>query len=156
MALVIWGVIFVSLGIYVWVIYALRHELPLIETDPSTLGTTRLFMMIEAAFVLVLTPSVYRKLLARAYRPGSARDAEPDDLDGIVRSTYAFALIVAMALYESIAVQGLMLAFMGAGKNTIIGFFGVCAVAMLTARPKTEHLQEHYAKAQRAVHDTDG
>ena len=59
---------------------------------------------------------------------------------------------MALALYEGIGVLGIVLALMGEGKNVLIGFFGVSGIAMLTARPKLDHLREHQSKTLRARH----
>ena len=133
-----------SLGVYVGVAIFLKDQLPFISLEPQELSTIRIGLILASAIVLVTAPSIYRKILAAAY---GQTGASKQEILHLAANTYVAALVAVMVMYESIGVFALLLAFMGAGDNSFIGFMGVSAVAMLTARPKTAALMEHYSKA---------
>ena len=143
-ATIIWASMLASLGVYVLVAIFLKNQLPFVPLEPSVLSTVRIGLILASAIVLVIAPSIYRKTLASAYRRSGASER---DILLLATNTYMTALIIVMAMYEAIAIFALLLAFMGAGDNSFIGFMGVSAVAMLTARSKTAALMEHYSKA---------
>ncbi|HEB01698.1 MAG TPA: hypothetical protein ENI12_00525 [Nitrospirae bacterium] len=142
-ATIIWASILASLGVYVGVAIFLKDQLPFIPLEPPVLSTVRLGLILATAIVLAIAPSVYRKTLATAYGRSGASERE---ILLLATNTYITALVIVMAMYESIGIFAMLLAFMGAGDNSFIGFMGVSAVAMLTARPKTAALMEHYSK----------
>ena len=140
-ATMLWAAMFASLGVYVVVVVILKDQLPFALLEPPVLSALRLALVLVAGIVLAITPKLYWRTLASAY---GRKDASEREGLSVVNSTYISALVTVMALYESIGICGLVLVFMGAGVNTFIGFMGVAGVAMLTARPKMETLQEHY------------
>ncbi len=143
-ATMLWAAMFASLGVYVVVVVILKDQLPFALLEPPVLSALRLALVLVTGIVLAITPKLYWRTLSSAY---GRRGVSEHDVLPVVSSTYISALVIVMALYESIGVYGLVLVFMGAGGNTFIGFMGVSAIAMLTARPKMETLQEHYTKA---------
>jgi hypothetical protein len=64
---------------------------------------------------------------------------------------YAVALIVSLALSESIAIYGLVLFFLGDNYQTLYFFVGISAIAMFFYRPKKEELEELIRAAMQGV-----
>ncbi len=144
LATIIWAALLASLGVYVVVVVAFKEQISFATLESGEISALRLVMVVVAGIVLAITPQIYSRVLASAYR---RRNSSEENALSAASSTYMTALIVVMALYESIGIYGLVLVLVGAGNNTFIGFMGVSAVAMLTARPKMETLLEHYSKA---------
>ena len=143
-ATMLWAAMFASLGVYVVVVVILKDQLPFVLLEPPVLSALRLALVLVTGIVLAITPKLYWRTLASAY---GRRDVSEHEGLSVVSNTYISALVIVMALYESIGICGLVLVFLGAGVNTFIGFMGVAAIAMLTVRPKMETLVEHYSKA---------
>ena len=55
---------------------------------------------------------------------------------------YATAVIVSLALSESIGIYGFVLFLLGGGFKTLYTFIGISAVAMVFYRPKREEMEK--------------
>jgi hypothetical protein len=152
MAMVIWGALLSSLGIYVLAYMYLLDKLSYIELEPKILMILSVVLTFASIYILFSAPSIYRKALASAYEKVDMTGAE---LAPVAASTYILAMIIPLALYESIAIFGFVLASMGAGQNVFIGFMGASAVAMITAKPKMETLKEHFEKTMAGLKHLD-
>lgn len=143
LASIVWAALLASLGVYVLVVVAFKEQISLATLESSEISALRLALVVVTGIVLAITPQLYSRILASAY---GRKDLSEDEALSAASGTYISALIIVMALYESIGIYGLVMVLVGAGNNTFIGFMGVAGIAMLTARPKMETLQEHYAK----------
>lgn len=61
------------------------------------------------------------------------------------------ALMVSLALSESIAIYGLVLFFLGDDYQSLYLFVGISAIAMFFYRPKKEELEELIRAAMQGV-----
>ncbi len=143
-ATIIWAALLASLAVYVVVVVAFKEQISFATLEPREISALRLTLVVVTGIVLAITPQLYSRVLASAY---GRRGPSEDEALSVASSTYISALVIIMALYESIGIYGLVMVLVGAGNNTFIGFMGVSAIAMLTARPKIETLIEHYQKA---------
>ena len=72
--------------------------------------------------------------------PMSLQPPSPSDQSAVV-GKYVTAMIVSLALSESIGIYGLVLFLLGADLKTVFIFNGIAALAMFIYRPKREELE---------------
>ena len=72
--------------------------------------------------------------------PMSLKPPSPADQSAVV-GKYVTAMIVSLALSESIGIYGLVLFLLGADLRTVFIFNGIAALAMFIYRPKREELE---------------
>jgi F0F1-type ATP synthase membrane subunit c/vacuolar-type H+-ATPase subunit K len=140
---IIWAAIFGSLFIYAIICHQwgvnIRHTIG--PNFPLDLMRNVLYGV--AISTLILTHFLRKFLLA-----GRSSGSESMSLNPPTPSTqssptgkYVVAMVVSLALSESIGVYGLVLFFVGESFRTLYIFLGISALAMFLYRPKREELE---------------
>ena len=140
---IIWGGIFVSLFIYVFICHQFGDEIRGNATLNIPLDLVRNGLYGVAIFTLILTRFLRKFMLkgrSGGSRPMSFEPASPSDQSSL-SGKYATAMIISLVLSESIGIYGLLLFFLGASFRTLYIFIGISALAMFLYRPKREELE---------------
>jgi F0F1-type ATP synthase membrane subunit c/vacuolar-type H+-ATPase subunit K len=139
---IIWAALFASLGLYVimaqFVGEDVRQDMEL-GIQIRTLETALLIVSV----VSVLAIRILRRLMLQAGGIGGQSQSGlaevPLHRKAIQR--YNTAMIVALALAESVGIYGLVLYFMGSDMQTMYIFMAFSAVVMYIYRPKYEEIE---------------
>jgi len=140
---IIWAAIMGSLFIYVFICHQFGDEIRGNMSQNFPIPLLRNILYGIAAITLFLTHFFKRFMLAgtssgflsKAFKSGP-RPNQPAFL-----AKYTIALIVSLALSESIGIYGLVLFFLGDGFQTLYTFTGISALAIYFHRPKREELE---------------
>jgi len=131
---ILWTALFISTLLYIVVL-----ELTTVQTeaDWEALALPLVFAGVMLAGASLIGPRILirRRSSTRAEEPSAGRAA----------GAYLVALILAMALAESIAIFGLILGFLGAPPSVVVPFFVVTWILMLIRFPTQEKLDEFRA-----------
>lgn len=139
---IIWMVMFGALLIYVIICRQFGHEIQ--QAANIQLAATRLKYIFLGLSIgtLLLTHHLRRiMLVVRSAGPViklADRPSYPNQPQALGK--YTAAVIVSLALSESIGIYGLVLFFLGDSLQTLYTFIAVSAFAMLYYRPKQEEL----------------
>lgn len=122
---VLWAALFVSTLIYIVVL-----ELTTVESGADWQSLAPMFALggLGAAGASILAPRFVRR--KPSGEPTSARAAVP----------YLVALILALALAETVCILGLVLGFLGAPPSVVMPFFVVTWILMIVRFPTKEKL----------------
>ncbi len=139
--MVIWIAMLVSVTAYAAIAHIMVAYEMARDSQGVPLGTLKNILYVIALATLLLTPVVRKAVLkfqGGAYGKSGMWSSEHV---GAAMGKYMSALIVALALAESIAIYGLVLFLLGDNLTTLYTFVIVSAVAMLFYRPKMEELE---------------
>jgi ATP synthase subunit C len=131
----IWFFLFLSPLFYLAVGLYLEPTLK-VNLDKKTLETVKMVLYIIAFVTLVGTGYVRNLMLSRPGNPQNQNQLVKDPM----LQRYFTAMIVALALSESIGIYGLVLFFLGKDQTDLYLLTLVSAAAMLFYFPKKEHL----------------
>ena len=150
---IIWAAMLGTLLIYLFICYQFGDQIRQPSGSQFPLATLRNILYGVAAVTLLISHFLRRFMLTG--RPGSSRptprtSSSQSDISPIL-GKYAVALIVSLALSESIAIYGLVLFFLGDDYQTLYFFVGISAIAMFFYRPKKEELEELIRAAMQGV-----
>ena len=138
---IIWGALVGSLAVYLLVCMIMKDQL-----RPMEIGFPLETLKIVLFGVSLLTFfSIYyiRKAMLQMSIRGSASPFMPNasaQIQHPAAGKYLTAIIVAMALSESIGVYGLVLFFLSKDSGVLYQFIVMSAIAMLYYRPRKEEL----------------
>ncbi len=136
--IIIWGTLLASLGVYVAVCEFMKDQLRPAADFP--LETMKLALY-GASFVTLIVTHFIRKVMLKAAGSGPfSAFAQSPSVQHPAAGRYLSAVIVSMALCESIGVYGLVLFFMSKDSLVLYRFIIVSAAAMLYFRPRKEEL----------------
>lgn len=139
----IWAGIFGSLSIYVLICHLAGDEIRQTVSPNFPLNLLRNVLYGVAIFTLLLTPFLRKFMLAgRSGGPGLLTSQPPlisNQSSPIAK--YAIAMVVSLALSESIGIYGFVLFLLGDSFRTLHIFVGISALAMFFYRPKREELE---------------
>jgi hypothetical protein len=135
---IIWFAMLASLGAYLAVALVAAPTLPP-STDIAFMSALRTILFAVGVVILVATRHVRKLVLSGREQPasGAARIAGPPAIQ-----RYATAMIVSLALSESIGIFGLVLFFLGRNPADLYFLLAVSAVAMTLYRPRKEEVLE--------------
>ncbi|MFC1839610.1 hypothetical protein ACFL1N_08520 [Thermodesulfobacteriota bacterium] len=141
---IIWGAMVVSLGVYIAICVLIGDKVrqTMGEGFPLVLIRNILFGI---SIVELIATHFIRKLMMREPEidPGSISAPEPVAQEPVnIHGKYLSAMVVSLALCESIGIYGLVLFFLGDSVQTMYTFMAVSAAGMLFHRPKREDLEE--------------
>ena len=140
---IIWGFIFGSLFIYVFICHLFGDELGRSTNLNIPLDLMRNILYGVAISTLILTRFLRKFMLAG--RPGSSgptsSNPPPRSSQSSSIGKYATTMVVSLPLSESIGIYGLVLFFLGESFRTLYIFIGISALAMFLYRPKREELE---------------
>ena len=140
---IIWGAIFGSLFIYVFVCHQFGDGIRGNVSLNIPLDLVRNVLYGVAILTLIGTRFLRKFMLAG--RPGgsepmSLNPASPSNQSSLM-GKYGAAMLLSLALSESIGIYGLVLFFLGDSFRTLYIFIGISALAMFLYRPKREELE---------------
>jgi len=140
---IIWGFIFGSLFIYVFICHLFGDELGRSTNLNIPLDLMRNILYGVAISTLILTHFLRKFLLAGRSSGSESMSLNPPtpSAQPSTIGKYAVAMVVSLALSESIGVYGLVLFFVGESFRTLYIFLGISALAMFLYRPKREELE---------------
>ncbi len=132
----IWGAMLGSLFMYLVVGLYTRNTIN-IPMEKDVLDKLRLALYAASFVTLTATRSIRKFILNR--KPGIiSRTTVPPKNPVIAR--YTTAMVIALALSESIGIYGLILFFMGKNAKDLSLFLLVAAAAMISYRPREEEI----------------
>ena len=147
---IIWAGMFVFLIIYILICLLWGDSLQR-TASPFPLDLMRDILYGVAVLTVILTHFLRNLILGgRSGRsePMSSEPPSPPDQSSVV-GKYVTAMIVSLALCESIGIYGFILFMLGGDLRTVFIFNGIAALAMFIYRPKREELKAMFI--QRAV-----
>lgn len=139
---VIWTALFLSLFVYVLVCHLVGDKIRQNANPDFPLDLFRNILYFIAIIELIISYFLRKAALA-------VRSSDTSPRKSIISQTstqsafigkYAVAMIITLALSESIGIYGMVLFFLGDSFNTLYTFIGVAAIAMFFYRPKKEEI----------------
>ena len=139
---IIWGAMLASLGIYIVVCYFIgqQYEPAVSENFPFELMKNILYVISLATFILIHFLRM-QMIRVRAGGPPGAPEGSEDTEAHPAYGRYAVAVIVSMALADSIGIYGVVLFLLSLDYKVLYSFVVISAVAMVFYRPKFEELE---------------
>jgi hypothetical protein len=140
---VIWTALLVSLFIYVFVCHFFGAEIRANAGPDFPIGLFKKILYVVALFTFAIAYFLRRLMLSGriASSQGSiVKPATPSDQPPYL-AKYTIAVVVSLALSESIGIYGLVLFFLGQDFQTLYTFIAISALAMIFFRPKMEELE---------------
>jgi hypothetical protein len=140
---VIWVAMFGSLLIYVFICHQLGENMRPTGHPDFPLGLLKNILYIVALVTLVGTHFIRKLMLASRLGSSEARPSKTGvaSVAPSFVARYTAALIVSLALSESIGIYGLVLFLLGDNFQALYIFIGISAAAMFFYRPKREELE---------------
>ena len=132
---IIWGAILASLPIYFVVCTAVRDQLQS-SVDSNTFEILKYALWGMSALTLI-GAHFLRKLLLRTNAPTGIQTTTPQHP---AVAKYTVAIIITMALLESIGIYGVVLYFIGLDTSSLQQLLIISAIAMFFYRPSKEEL----------------
>ncbi|MFC1884378.1 hypothetical protein ACFL2O_06395 [Thermodesulfobacteriota bacterium] len=140
---IIWGAIFISLFIYIFISHTLGEEIRKGGSEGIDLPLFRNILMAVGIFE-IFAIYILRKFMLPKGPDISAADAQGGssvfDPAGAV-ALYTRATIITLALAEGIGIYGLVLFFLGDSFEVLYLFMAVSAALMIYYRPKRDELE---------------
>lgn len=139
----IWVGIFGSLPIYVLICHLAGDEIRPTLGSNFPLDLLRNVLYGVAIFTLLLTPFLRKFMLAGRSRGPGPTTSQPPLISNQTSpmAKYAIAMVVSLALSESIGIYGFVLFLFGDNFQKLYIFVGFSALAMFFYRPKREELE---------------
>ena len=139
---IIWAAMQIALGIYILIAHLLGREQFTVDLEVP-LNLVRNILLGVSAAVLIATRFIRRLILSRPsdQAAAAALASSAAQINPAIYAKYTTAMIVALALSESIGVFGLVLFFLGDSFKTLYTFTGISAVAMFYYRPEREEIE---------------
>lgn len=137
---IIWGAMVVSLGVYIAICILIGDKMKQPMGEGFTLVLIRNIFYGISIIELIATHFI-RKLMMREPETdhGSISGPEPIVQDSVsMHRKYLSAMVISLALCESIGIYGLILFFLGCSFQTMCTFMIISAAGMLFHRPKRE------------------
>ena len=140
---IIWGAMVASLVIYIVICNLIGDQIrrPMGPDFPLALLRKILFGI---GIVALISTHFIRKFILRkpSGGPGSVSTSPPSPQDpATIYAKYTTAMIISLALCESVGIYGLLLFFLGDGIKTLYSFMVISAAGMFYYRPKREELE---------------
>ena len=139
----IWAAMLGSLVIYVFICHQLGDELRKNLRQDIPLDPLRIILYSVTIFEMIFIVFMRKRMLAArgaVPEPMSAEPPEPSNQSSAL-AKYTTAVIISLALCESIGIYGLLLFFLGDTFQTLYVFIGIAALGMIFYRPKKEELE---------------
>jgi len=140
---IIWAAIMGSLLIYVFICHQFGDEIRGNMSQNFPIPLVRNILYGIAFITLFLTHFFKRFLLAGTSSGTLSKSLKsgPHSNQPPFLAKYTTALIVSLALSESIGIYGLVLFLLGDGFQTLYMFIGISALAIYVHRPKREEIE---------------
>lgn len=139
-----WAAMIGSLAIYVVICHLTADEIAVAIESDFPLKVFRNGLFIISAVELALIPLIRKAVLK--IRPNRHHAvAEQQGIEGdykTVLGKYTTAMIISLALAESIGIYGVVLFFISKDFLSLYIFIAISAAAMFIYRPKREHIEK--------------
>lgn len=140
--LIIWGAMLASLAVYLLIAHVAGDQIREAQKSEIPISLLKNILFGMAAAELLLAYYLRKKMLR-----GGAVKAPPEDTpltsdQSKALARYSTAVLVSLAICESIGIYGLLLFFLGDEYQTLYILVGVAAAAMCFFRPKRDELME--------------
>lgn len=139
--MVVWIAMLVSLAAYAAIAHIMVAYEMARDSLGATLGMLKNILYLTAIATLLLTPVVRKAVLKSQGGAYGKSGMWSSGRVGAAVGKYMSALIVSLALAESIAIYGLVLFLMGDNLATLYTFIVVSTAAMLFYRPRMEEIE---------------
>jgi len=149
MVQIIWGAIFISLGIYIFIC----HAIGTVEIDETgiqdNLGLLKALFVCGAIAFAIVAHIIRRVVLAKNFK-SSPRFLPPDMTESRQATSqnlhpaaakYMSAVIISIALSEAGGILGLVYFFLSGDFQTLYILVAISALAMIYYRPKRDELE---------------
>ena len=141
---VIWALMFGSLCIYIFICHQLGDEFRGNVGSNFPIGTFKNILYIAVIVTIFLTYFFRKFMLSRNL--GQSEVKTPNlklfSSQAPFLAKYTTAMIISLALSESIGIYGLILFFLGDNYQTLYIFIGISALSMYYYRPKREEIEK--------------
>ena len=146
----IWAAIFASLFIYLFIAHVLGEEIRQNQNLNLPIPLLRNILMGVGIVTIFVTQFLRKFMLAKGSDDSSLKTHESDAVThtNLFVSRYSTAIVVSLALSESIGIYGLVLFLLGDSLRTLHIFIGAAAVAMFIYRPRREEMEILAVKMQ--------
>jgi hypothetical protein len=140
----IWAAMVSSIGIYILVAHLTEGKIRIAEGAGEVFGLLRNILLLVGIGELVLIPLIRRVMLRPSARslmlgaPSSSLTPQSHPAAAL----YSAALVVSLAIAETVAIYGLVLFFLSGDFNTLYLFAALGAAGMLVHRPKGGELEQ--------------
>ena len=140
---VIWIAILASLVIYIFICHFIGAEIR--QNAPPDFPIDRLEKILYAVALATFLLAFFLRRLMVSSRLSGAQGLVAKPLSGSSQppylARYTIAVVISLALAESIGIYGLVLFFLGQDFQTLYIFIAASALAMILFRPKVEELE---------------
>jgi hypothetical protein len=133
--IIIWIAMIVSLFVYLFVGLYIKDTVE-IKIEEDVIKTLRAVLYIISFFTLILTRYI-KKLVLKS--KGSVQ-TEMSNIQSPALARYTTALIISLALSESIGIYGLILVLLGKNTTDLYFLIGLSLAAMIYHRPNKEEV----------------
>ena len=134
---ILWLAMFISLAVYVFVGHMVGEKVAIFLGEDSSLGMLRGILYGISIATLFLTKYM-RNLLLKSEKGSFQTGNQINQHPAVAK--YIIAIVVSLALSESIGIYGLVLFLLGKNTVDLYSLITLSAVAMLYYRPKKEEL----------------
>ncbi len=136
---IIWGAMLASLGIYLGVCEFLKKDWPL-DIDPSLPIETIRYILAAVSGATLMGSYFFRRHLTQNPKPFNPSSRNPKQGQHPALTRYTAAVVISLALAESVGIYGFVLFLLNKESMTLYQFMGVSAVAMIYFKPSKEEL----------------
>lgn len=154
---IIWGALAGSLAVYLLVCKLIEDQLKPVGSDfPLETLKNALFGVAVLTFFIIY---YVRKAMLKASVRGSANvlvQNQSSQIQNPAAVKYLTAIIVAMALSESIGIYGLVLFFLSKDSMVLYQFITMSAISMFYYRPRKEELWQIAEEMKKKAGSTSG
>jgi len=130
---IIWGAMIVSLAIYLFVGLYMKEAVE-IKMEEEVLKALRPVLYIISFITLILTNYIKGLVL----RSKGLMQSQISNVQNPALSRYTSALVISLALSESIGIYGLVLVLLGKNTTDLYLLLGISLAAMIYHRPKKD------------------
>jgi F0F1-type ATP synthase membrane subunit c/vacuolar-type H+-ATPase subunit K len=140
---VIWAALLASLVIYVFICHFLGAEIGANADPDFPMGLFKKILYVVALATFGLAYFLRRLMVSGRFSgsQGSLVNPAVPSSQPPYLAKYTIAVVVSLALSESIGIYGLVLFFLGQDFQTLYTFIAISALAMIFFRPKMEELE---------------
>ncbi len=146
---VVWFAMLSSIGIYVYMSFALPVDNIDFNLSQELVGTLTLVAYALSPVLFLAARSVKKYTLSRAKVPSNMRPGPDGSTLHPAVAVYANATTFSLAIVELPAIAGLVLFFVGRNQQACLVLCGIAAAMMLYFLPRREEIEELALRMQR-------
>jgi hypothetical protein len=141
---IIWVGILGSLCVYIFICHHIGDQIKGDMGSNFPIGTIKHALYLVAIVTLIIAYFFRKRMLSGTFRKSEENISNLKLLPSQAPflSKYTTAMIVSLALSETIGIYGLVLFFLGDKYQTLYTFIGISAISMFYFRPKKEEIEK--------------